>query len=879
MSKSSVTPMIAQFLKIKSEYPDALLFYRMGDFYELFFDDAIAAATALDISLTKRGKHLGEDIPMCGVPHHASENYLLTLIRKGFRVAVCEQLESPAEAKARGSKSVVNRGVVRLVTSGTLTEESLLSARENNYLSAFSILRDESAFAWVDVSTGDFHVQNCPRISFGPMLAQLNPAEILISESNYENFLAQTKEFGSTLTSLSPASFDSTSGIKRLCDLFKVNSIDGFGSFSRSEISALGAIIDYLEITQKGKLPALKIPIKENLENFVQIDSSTRRNLELTQTLSGSKNGSLLRVIDRTVTGPGARLLEKRLSSPSTCIKTITPRLDSIDVFKSNNMLRMEIQNTLKQTADMERAFLRISLDRGGPRDFLAIRDSLEKGQDLSKSLINLNSNLIEEAEKNLNGNEKIIALLKDVFSDSAPLLARDGGFIRSGFNVQLDDIKKLRDDGRQIISSMQAQFSSMTGIGSLKIKYNNVLGYFIETPATHAKKMLGEEFSNTFIHRQTTANAVRFTTLELSEIETKILNAGGRALSLELEIFEQIKIKILELSENILLAAKALAEIDLAVALADIAVSENWCRPKLDTSRKFKIIEGRHPVVEAALQKEPSGVFIANNCDLSAGSDGDKPIWLLTGPNMAGKSTFLRQNAIIALMAQIGSFVPAESAEIGIIDQLFSRVGASDDLARGRSTFMVEMVETAAILNQAGENALVILDEIGRGTATYDGLSIAWATLENLHNINKCRALFATHYHELTGLTVSLPGLMNATVSVREWEGDIIFLHEVRKGAADRSYGVQVAKLAGIPQTVINRATEVLEKLENNDQGGKTQTLIDELPLFNISPSNLVKPDTTSSVEIELKSIHPDELTPKDALSLIYKLKAFLKD
>ena len=871
--------MIAQFLKIKSEYPDALLFYRMGDFYELFFDDAVAAARALDISLTKRGKHLGEDIPMCGVPHHASENYLLTLIRKGFRVAVCEQLESPAEAKARGSKSVVNRGVVRLVTSGTLTEESLLSARENNYLSAFAILRDESAFAWVDVSTGDFHVQNCPRISFGPMLAQLNPAEILISESNYENFLEQTKEFGSTLTSLSPASFDSTSGIKRLCDLFKVNSIDGFGSFSRSEISALGAIIDYLEITQKGKLPALKIPIKENLENFVQIDSSTRRNLELTQTLSGSKNGSLLRVIDRTVTGPGARLLEKRLSSPSTCIKTITPRLDSIDVFKSNNMLRMEIQNTLKQTADMERAFLRISLDRGGPRDFLAIRDSLEKGQDLSKSLINLNSNLIEEAEKNLNGNEKIIALLKDVFSDSAPLLARDGGFIRSGFNVQLDDIKKLRDDGRQIISSMQAQFSSMTGIGSLKIKYNNVLGYFIETPATHAKKMLGEEFSNTFIHRQTTANAVRFTTLELSEIETKILNAGGRALSLELEIFEQTKIKTLEFSENILLAAKALAEIDLAVALADIAVSENWCRPKLDTSRKFKIIEGRHPVVEAALQKEPSGVFIANNCDLSAGSDGDKPIWLLTGPNMAGKSTFLRQNAIIALMAQIGSFVPAESAEIGIIDQLFSRVGASDDLARGRSTFMVEMVETAAILNQAGENALVILDEIGRGTATYDGLSIAWATLENLHNINKCRALFATHYHELTGLTVSLPGLMNATVSVREWEGDIIFLHEVRKGAADRSYGVQVAKLAGIPQTVINRATEVLEKLENNDQGGKTQTLIDELPLFNISPSNLVKPDTTSSVEIELKSIHPDELTPKDALSLIYKLKAFLKD
>ena len=870
--------MMAQFLEIKSDYPDALLFYRMGDFYELFFDDAIAAAAALDISLTKRGKHLGNDIPMCGVPHHSSENYLLTLIRKGFRVAVCEQLETPAEAKARGSKSVVKRGVVRLVTSGTLTEDSLLSARENNYLCSFSVLRDDSAFAWVDVSTGDFHVQSCPKISFGPMLAQLNPAEVLISDTNYDTFIDQTNEFGTTLTPLSPASFDSNSNNKRLCNFFKVKSLDGFGNFVRAEISALGAIIDYLEITQKGKLPALKAPIKENLEKFMQIDASTRRNLELTQTLSGSKKGSLLDVIDRTVTGPGARLLEKRLSGPSTCLNIINPRLDAIESYTSNNALRLEIQNILRQTSDIERAFSRLSLDRGGPRDFIAIRNSLRKGQELSLGIIDINSDLINNAKENLTGNGEIINLLDDVFGDDAPLLARDGGFVRSGFNKDLDEIKKLRDDGRKVISSMQANFISVTGITSLKIKHNNVLGYFIETPTTHAKKMLSDEFSSMFIHRQTTANAIRFTTVDLSELETKILNAGGRALSLELEIFDQTKSKILRYSEKVLNAAKALAEIDLIIALADIAVSENWCRPKLDKSRKFKIVSGRHPVVEAALQKDASGVFIANNCDLSAGDDGDKPIWLLTGPNMAGKSTFLRQNAIIALMAQIGSFVPAEYVEIGIVNQLFSRVGASDDLARGRSTFMVEMVETAAILNQAGENALVILDEIGRGTATYDGLSIAWATLENLHNINNCRALFATHYHELTGLTKNLKGLMNATVSVREWEGDIIFLHEVKKGAADRSYGVQVARLAGIPETVINRAKEVLEKLEHADQGGKTSALIDELPLFNSKPNSFIKPKHLSLVEKELKDIHPDELTPKDALNLIYKLKSSMK-
>ena len=876
---ANITPMMAQYLELKAGYPDALLFYRMGDFYEMFVDDAVAAAAALDISLTKRGKHLGQDIPMCGVPHHAAENYLLTLIRKGFRVAVCEQLESPAEAKARGGKSVVKRGVVRLVTSGTLTEDSLLSAREHNYLGAYADLRGDCAFAWVDVSTGDFHVQSCPRVTFGPMLARLNPAEVLVSETAYDDFAEQTDEAGVTLTPLSPASFDSTAGVGRLSRLFNVKSLDGFGNFSRAETAAMGAIVDYLEITQKGKLPLLQPPVKEAVDSFMQIDASTRRNLELTQTLAGAKNGSLLRTIDRTVTGAGARLLETRLNGPSTRLDVINARLDAISAFHSDNALREKAQDVLRQTADMDRALSRISLDRAGPRDLVAIRQGVSKGGELAALIGNLSADLITRSVADLQGHDEILALLHAALADEVPLLARDGGFVRAGYDAPLDDARKLRDEGRKVISAMQTEYAAATGITALKVKHNNVLGYFIETPATHAKKMLDEPLSETFIHRQTTANAVRFTTVELSEMETKILNAGGEALRIEARIFGELVNALLDVAAQISAAAKALAEIDLAAGLADIAVSENWCRPKLDNSRQFKINGGRHAVVEAALRKEASGPFIANDCDLSAGADGDKPVWLLTGPNMAGKSTFLRQNALIALMAQAGSFVPATSADIGVVTQLFSRVGASDDLARGRSTFMVEMVETAAILNQAGENALVILDEIGRGTATYDGLSIAWATLENLHDVNKCRTLFATHYHELTGLTENLSGLTNATVSVREWEGDIIFLHEVKKGAADRSYGVQVAKLAGLPAAVIGRASEVLEKLENSDHGGKTATLIDELPLFNATPPPPITTTKPSKLEEALDDIHPDELTPKDALALIYELKAKLSD
>ena len=880
MSDAKTTPMMAQYLEIKAAHEGALLFYRMGDFYEMFFEDAVAAAEALDIALTKRGKHDGQDIPMCGVPVHAAEGYLLTLIRKGFRVAVCEQMESPAEAKKRGYKAVVKRDVVRLVTPGTLTEDSLLEARRHNYLAAFAEVRDACALAWVDISTGAFHVMPLPSVRLGPELARLNPSELIVSEAKESDLFELVSEFGIALTGLARSAFDSTSAEKRICDLFGIATLDAFGSFERAEVSAMGALISYLEITQKGKLPLLRPPQKESEARTVQIDAATRRNLELTHSLGGGRAGSLLALMDRTCTAVGARLLERRISSPSRVLDTINDRLDAVSFGFDNMRLTRDLRETLRKIPDLDRALSRLSLDRGGPRDLGAIRNGLAEAERLAEQLDPQDlPQLLSDAVSDLRGHTPLIDLLDQALVAEPPLLARDGGFIAPGYDAELDEARKLRDEGRGVIAGMQQQFVSDTGISSLKIKHNNVLGYFIETTATHAEKMLSAPFSETFIHRQTTANQVRFTTVELSEMETKILNAGNHALEIEKRLYERLKAAILESAAEIGQTSSAVAEIDLALSLADLATAENWVRPKVDQSRAFQIEGGRHPVVERALAQQSGDPFIANDCDLSAESDAAN-IWLLTGPNMAGKSTFLRQNALIALMAQMGSFVPASKAHIGIVSQLFSRVGASDDLARGRSTFMVEMVETAAILNQADDRALVILDEIGRGTATYDGLSIAWATLEHLHDVNKSRALFATHYHEMTALAGKLDGVDNATVAVKEWEGEVIFLHEVRKGAADRSYGVQVAQLAGLPDSVIARARVVLDALEKGErEGGATQkTLIDDLPLFSAAPPPPPVVHRSSQVEEELAHIIPDELTPREALDLIYKLKEAAK-
>lgn len=869
-----MTPMMAQYQDIKAQYRDALLFYRMGDFYELFFDDAVAAAEALDIVLTKRGKHQGEEIPMCGVPHHASENYLLTLIRKGFRVAVCEQMESPAEAKKRGSKSVVRRDVVRLVTPGTLTEDSLLEPRQHNFLAAFSKVRDAYALAWVDISTGVLCVSPLALVQLGPELARLQPSEVVLSSSVYEELSEIFEDAGVPTTSLGVAAFDSAAAEKRIKSLFDVGALEAFGNFGRAETSALGAIIEYLDITQKGRLPMLRPPVRNASSKVMQIDAATRRNLEITQALSGGRAGSLLATIDCTVTAAGGRLLEQRLSAPSLQLDVIENRQSLIELMLSSPNEMRALRDMLKAVPDLDRALSRLSLERGGPRDIANIRDGLEQAKDMDPLLDRLDLKpALETLNASFTGHDALIELLCRALVGEPPLLARDGGFVASGFDADLDEARKLRDKGRGVIAAMQKEYVEKTNISSLKIKHNNVLGYFIETTATHAEKMLAAPLAETFIHRQTTANQVRFTTVELSEIETKILNAGNRSLEIEKRIFAELTAAILDVAEAISTTAQAIAEIDLASSLADLSEKNNWCRPVVDDSCAFDILGGRHPVVERALINS-GDPFIANDCDLS-----NSAIWLLTGPNMAGKSTFLRQNALIVLLAQMGSFVPAGSAHIGLVGQLFSRVGASDDLARGRSTFMVEMVETAAILNQADSKALVILDEIGRGTATYDGLSIAWATLEHLHEVNKARALFATHYHELTALSKSLANVENATVRVKEWEGEVVFLHEVHKGSADRSYGVQVAKLAGLPEAVVERARVVLGTLESGDRAGseKKQSLMDDLPLFSATPA----PKTAqgpSQLEQAMEDIHPDDLSPKEALKTLYELKELLE-
>ena len=869
-----VTPMMAQYLDIKAQVPDALLFYRMGDFYELFFDDAVKAAEALDIALTKRGKHLGEDIPMCGVPVHSAESYLQTLIRKGFRVAVCEQLEDPAEARKRGSKAVVKRDVVRLVTPGTLTEDALLDPRSHNFLAAWNTVHGTAALAWADISTGELKVMPLEE-SLASALAGIAPRELVVPDRREADIRAETGGFDITVTPLAATNFDSQSAERRLCEMFGVSSLAAFGDFSRAEISALGGLVAYLDLTQRGKLPMLQPPRQLRESGVLRMDPATRRNLELARTLSGRREGSLLHTIDRTVTPGGARLLEERISAPLTDIAGIDARLDAVAALVADDALRTDLRSVLHRTPDLARALSRLSLDRGTPRDLGSVRQTLARAEELH-ALLAAQDELPERlaaVRERLAGHTALLALLDDTLVAEPPAMLKDGGLVAPGVDPELDEARALRDRSREVIASLQGEYVEQTGISSLKIKHNNVLGYFVETPATHASRMMSPPLAETFIHRQTTANAVRFTTRKLVDLERRIVTAAETALAIERRIFARLRDAVLEDSQALLELAAALAELDVAAALAELARQEGWTRPELTQGRDFVIESGRHPVVEAALKRKGEA-FVPNDCDLSPGEDG-AAIRLVTGPNMAGKSTFLRQNALITILAQAGAFVPAEAARIGIVSRVFSRVGAADDLARGQSTFMVEMVETAAILNQADERALVILDEIGRGTATHDGMALAWAVLEHLHDVNRCRALFATHYHELTDIAARLPGVTNATVVVREWEGEVVFLHEVRKGVADRSYGIHVARLAGLPEAVIRRAREVLDLLERGNDSRRR--LAEELPLFSAEIRPAKEKREKSPVEARLAEIQPDEITPRMALDLLYELKALL--
>lgn len=865
------TPSMRQFLTIKVEHADCLLFYRMGDFYELFFEDAVDAAQILDIALTKRGKQGGEDIPMCGVPVHSHEMYLEKLIASGRKVAICEQLETPEQAKKRGGyKAVVHRDVVRIVTPGTITEESLLPPSESHYLAAVAQSRGSYAIAWLELSTGAFCVMQSTPDTLATDMARIAPREVLCNDSS----ALLLKDYKEKLSVQPDSVFEAKKGERLLKMHYETTTLEGFGALESADIAACGALLDYVQLTQLEAMPRLDPPSKQQSDAAMGIDAATRRNLELVSTLSGSRKGSLLSVIDKTVTGAGGRMLASQLMSPITDVAEINARLDAVEYALTQSDLRNDMRTHLKACPDMERALARLCLGRGGPRDMLSVRAGLAVADALKQRFLlqlpgkhALEDTLPSLMAKQFAGLGNHVVLLKELqraLKEEVPMLARDGNFIASGYHADLDQLRRLRDDAKQLIANMQSELRSKSGIASLKIKFNNVLGYFIEITATHEKKVPEE-----FIHRQTTANYLRYTTPELGDIARDIVDAAGKAQQLEMELFEQLLDSMRKQSAAIIDAARSLAGLDVTFALAQLAEQQRYARPKIDGSRAFAIKGGRHPVVEEALRNDAGEAFITNDCDLGEAEH----LWLLTGPNMAGKSTFLRQNALITLMAQMGSFVSAESAHMGVVDRLFSRVGAADDLARGQSTFMVEMVETATILNQATDRSLVILDEIGRGTATYDGLSIAWAVVEHLHNTLHCRALFATHYHELTVLESELGQLSCYHMQVKEWKEEIIFLHQIGKGAADRSYGIHVAKLAGLPQGVIARAKTLLLELEGKKQPLKGMNA-PELPLFAAAPAAV-----PSEAEQQLKALNPDDLSPKEALDALYALKATVTD
>jgi len=895
ITATKVTPMMAQFLAIKEGVgPEALLFYRMGDFYELFFDDAVRASAALDIALTKRGKHAGADIPMCGVPVHSSEIYLQRLIKKGFRVAVCEQTEDPKEAKKRGSKAVVRREVVRLVTPGTLSEDNLLDARGRNIILAISkTLAGDYALAWADISEGVFFTADIAESRLATELAALRPRELILSETLYQNpdFMASLPLDGVSLTPQAASKFDIRSGERRLKAQFSVESLDGFGQFTKAELSAAGALLDYLELTQAGNPVRLSAPQRKTTTGFMAIDPATRASLEIDRTQKGTRKGSLLAVIDRTKTGPGARELSDRLARPLLNVTEIQHRQDAVSFFVSYMDLRKIIRKTLSQGGDLARAISRLSLGRGGPRDLLTLSQTLGIGETLCAEFAkhpsidtprNITRALSQLSLADKNDMATLRRDLNKALLSDVPMQARDGGFIAIGWNNAIDELKTLRDDSRKIVAGLQSDYAKKADVPTLKIKHNNVLGYFIEVSPKYADVMLNKGANSPFIHRQTLVSGVRFTTTELAELDAKISGAADKVKALELAEFENLTLRATQLAEKLRATAQALAVLDVQTAWAEWAQDTKACRPLIDESLCFHITAGRHPVVRASLQNAGNADFTPNDCRLDANGKTANRLTLITGPNMAGKSTYLRQNALMFILAQAGGYLPAENAHIGVADALFSRVGASDDLAKGRSTFMTEMIETAAILNQATERSFVILDEIGRGTSTFDGLSIAWATTEHLHSVNKTRALFATHYHELTDLAESLDAAGNASLRAKEWNGDLVFLHDVRVGAADKSYGIQVARLAGLPKAATERAQDVLIQLETEaDSGhkskdGKGSGLLGGLPLFSASPP-IASPPEPSQIEAALHALDVNELSPRQALDLLYDLKAKL--
>jgi DNA mismatch repair protein MutS len=886
-AEGKITPSMAQYIEIKAANPDSLLFYRMGDFYELFFEDAEIASRTLGIVLTKRGKHGGHDIPMCGVPVVKADDYLQRLIAAGHRVAVCEQLEDPAEARKRGSKAVVRRDVVRLVTAGTITEDALLDPSRASILLGIGRIRLDDArhvygLAEVDISTGRFVLTECGGEALATEIARIDPREIVLPDAIRDDAALASlwREVRAAVARVARDGIDSASAARRVADYFGVAALDGFGQFSKPELIAAATVLAYVERTQLGVRPPLTPPVPAGSGHTMQIDAATRANLELTRTLGGDRAGSLLHCIDMTVIPAGGRLLAERLAGPLTNVSAIRERLDAVEIFSADPLLRERLRAALKGAPDMPRSLSRLAMDRGGPRDLAAIRDGVSVASALAALLPGeLPVELAKAATALLALDPAIAGTLSVTLADDLPLQKRDGGFVRSGHLPDLEEMRTLRDDSRRVIAGLQMRYAEESDARTLRIKHNNFLGYFVEVPQKDGERFVQAPLNALFIHRQTMQGAMRFSTAELGSLEAKIASAADRAIAIELGIFDELKTLVLIHQSAIQKAADALAVMDVSASLAELADRRGWVRPQIDDSLAFDITAGRHPVVEEAVRRDGHS-FIANGADLSPpGTESSGRILLVTGPNMAGKSTFLRQNAVIAVLAQMGAYVPADAAHIGVVDRLFSRVGAADDLARGRSTFMVEMVETAAILNQATGKSFVILDEIGRGTATFDGLSIAWAAIEHLHATNRSRALFATHYHELTALAQKLPRLANVTMRVTDHDGDVVFLHEVTAGAADRSYGIQVAKLAGLPMAVVERAKSILAELEKGERQAPVDRLLGELPLFAALPVARQEPYSAKTPKKDalreaLAEVQPDEMTPREALAALYRLK-----
>ena len=856
------TPMMQQYEEIKNQNDGFLLLYRMGDFYELFGEDAVVAASVLNITLTKRRTSKEEDgVPMCGVPFHAAEGYIGKLVANGHKVALCEQTEDPTEAKKkRGSKALVNREVVRLYTSGTLTEDSMLPEKSANHLVAVHKLGDALTLAWLDLSSGVFGVTSSTLAALPAELGRLQPRELLMDEDVFDSLKTKTDlhGYGDILTHPFGDIFSHRNAERTLKQHLKVSTLDGFGFLGDEQVAVCGAIVGYIAQTQKTEQATLPRPKVVRAQNTMHLDPATRTNLELTRTLKGARKGSLLHTIDSTVTAPGARLLESWLTAPLTDLAAITARQDATAAFISKSGLLEDMRQTLKNLPDISRALTRLTFGRGGPRDMAAIRQGLGLLPDIRTLLKDFGkTSLLKDVAQSLSGHEEIYSLLESALQDGdLPMLARDGDFIAQGYCPELDKYRNTNNNALALLQKLERKEAEAIGVSSLKVKYNKVWGYYLEITKTHADKA-----PERYIHRQTTTQSQRFTTPELIEIEKDLASAGSRAAEREMQIYEDLRQALCAKTESLLGCAHTLAVLDVLASSASLATRANLTRPTMNDSRNFSVEAARHSVVEKTVD-----TFVPNNCALNGGD-----LWLVTGPNMAGKSTFLRQNALLAILAHAGFYVPAKKAEIGLIDRIFTRVGAADDLARGQSTFMVEMVEAANILNNATNKSLVILDEIGRGTATYDGLSIAWACVEYLAQNVKCRALFATHYHELTTLEKTFKTVSNHHVAVKEWEDEIVFLHEVKKGASPRSYGIHVGRLAGLPPSVTARAENILASLEAQGASHSPNT---QIPLFDVqSQKPVAKTQKNPALEL-LNETTPDTLSPIKALELIYRLK-----